>query len=109
MRRDSGVVGMARRARPFAQRSLRYGRILLATRRLLPTRIGPRGHVACLVQVLQAPSNMALQRTPRPRFLKVRSGTRGSVLVRAHAGTGRSLRSLGSPLNARPLGRLSEE
>src|SRR5216117_905627 len=48
--------------------------------------------------------NMALQRTPRPRFLKVRSGTRGSILVRAHAGTGRSLRSLGSPLNARPLG-----
>jgi hypothetical protein len=33
------------------------------------------------------PSNMALQRTRRPRFR-----------------SGRSLRSLGSPLNARPLG-----
>jgi len=49
---------------------------------------------------------MALQRTPRPRFLKVRSGARGSVLVRAHAGTGGSLRSLRSPLNARPFGGL---
>jgi hypothetical protein len=33
------------------------------------------------------PPNMALQRTRRPRFR-----------------SGRSLRSLGSPLNARPLG-----
>jgi len=50
--------------------------------------------------------NMALQRMPRPRFLKMRSGTRGSVLVRAHAGTGRSL---GSPLNARPFGGLPHD
>jgi len=49
---------------------------------------------------------MALQRMPRPRFLKMRSGTRGSVLVRAHAGTGRSL---GSPLNARPFGGLPHD
>jgi len=50
--------------------------------------------------------NMALQRMPRPRFLKMRSGTRRSVLVRAHAGTGRSL---GSPLNARPFGELPHD
>jgi len=36
----------------------------------------------------QQPPNMALQRTRRPRYR-----------------SGRSLRSLGSPLNARPLGR----
>jgi hypothetical protein len=48
--------------------------------------------------------NMALQRTPRPRFLKVRSGLSTGVPVQGHAGTGRSLRSLGAPLNARPLG-----
>jgi hypothetical protein len=48
-------------------------------------------------------SNMALQRTPRPRFLKVHSGAGGGVPVQEHAGTGRSLRSLGAPLNARLL------
>jgi hypothetical protein len=48
--------------------------------------------------------NMALQRTPRPRFLKVQSGLGNRVPVQEHAGTGRSLRSLGAPLNARPLG-----
>jgi hypothetical protein len=47
---------------------------------------------------------MALQRTHRPRFLKVRSGSGAGVPVQEHAGSGRSLRSLGSPLNARPLG-----
>jgi hypothetical protein len=49
-------------------------------------------------------SNMALQRTPRPRFPKVHSGLGGCRSVQGHAGTGRSLRSLGAPLNARPLG-----
>jgi hypothetical protein len=48
--------------------------------------------------------NMALQRTPRPRFLKVQSGASVVVPGQEHAGTGRSLRSLGAPLNARPLG-----
>jgi hypothetical protein len=47
---------------------------------------------------------MALQRTPRPRPLKVHSGAGGGVPVQRHAGTGRSLRSLGAPLNAQPLG-----
>jgi hypothetical protein len=47
---------------------------------------------------------MALQRTPRPRFLKAPSGRGDGVPVQAHAGTGRSLRSLGAPLNARSLG-----
>jgi hypothetical protein len=48
--------------------------------------------------------NMALQRTHRPRFFKVQFslGTTGSV--QEHAGMGRSLRSLGAPLNARPFG-----
>jgi hypothetical protein len=49
-------------------------------------------------------SNMALQRTPRPRFLKVQLGSRSIHPVQEHAGTGRSLRSLGAPLNAYPLG-----
>jgi hypothetical protein len=49
------------------------------------------------------PPNMALQRTHRPRFLKVPPGVSNRVPVQEHAGTGRSLRSLGSPLNARPL------
>jgi hypothetical protein len=49
---------------------------------------------------------MALQRTRRPRFLKVQSGLGGRRSVQTHAGTGRSLRSLGSPLNARSLGDL---
>ena len=48
--------------------------------------------------------NMALQRTPRPRFLKVQFGPRSVRAVQERAGTGRSLRSLGAPLNARPLG-----
>ena len=48
--------------------------------------------------------NMALQRTHRPRFLKVRSGENTGRPVQEHAGTGRSLRSLGAPLNAQPLG-----
>ena len=48
--------------------------------------------------------NMALQRTPRPRFLKVQSGLGAGHSVQEHAGTGRSLRSLGAPLNAQPLG-----
>jgi hypothetical protein len=47
---------------------------------------------------------MALQRTHRPRFLKVQSGAGVGVPVQEHAGTGRSLRSLGAPLNARSLG-----
>ena len=47
---------------------------------------------------------MALQRTHRPRFLKVQAGVRAGDPVQEHAGTGRSLRSLGAPLNARPLG-----
>jgi hypothetical protein len=42
--------------------------------------------------------NMALQRTHRPRFLKVRSDSGAGVPLQEHAGTGRSLRSLGSPL-----------
>jgi hypothetical protein len=41
---------------------------------------------------------------PRPRFFKVPFDAGGAVSVQAHAGTGRSLRSLGSPLNAQPLG-----
>jgi hypothetical protein len=49
-------------------------------------------------------SNMALQRTHRPRFLKVHPGAGGGVPVKEHAGTGRSLRSLGAPLNAQLLG-----
>jgi hypothetical protein len=48
-------------------------------------------------------SNMALQRTHRPRFLKVQLRSRSVRPVQGHAGTGRSLRSLGAPLNARPL------
>ena len=47
--------------------------------------------------------NMALQRTHRPRFHKVQFGLGDGVPVQAHSGTGRSLRSLGAPLNARPL------
>jgi len=47
---------------------------------------------------------MALQRTPRPRFLKVQSGVSAGRPVQKHAGTGRSLRSLGAPLNAQPFG-----
>jgi hypothetical protein len=49
---------------------------------------------------------MALQRTPRPRFFKGSFGVGGAVSIQAHAGTGRSLRSLGTPLNAQPLGRI---
>jgi hypothetical protein len=49
--------------------------------------------------------NMALQRTHRPRFLKVRFGSSNGHSVQEHAGTGRSLRSLGAPLNAQLLGR----
>jgi len=48
---------------------------------------------------------MALQRTHRPRVPKMRSGLGDGVLVQEQAGTGRSLRSLGAPLNARPLER----
>jgi len=51
----------------------------------------------------RGPSNMALQRTPRPRFLKVQSGVSAGRPVQKHAGTGRSLRSLGAPLNAQLL------
>jgi hypothetical protein len=47
---------------------------------------------------------MALQRTHRPRFLKLRFGLGSGMPAQAHSGTGRSLGSLGSPLNARPLG-----
>jgi hypothetical protein len=47
---------------------------------------------------------MALQRTPRPRLLKLQSGLGDGLAVQEHAGTGRSLRSLGAPLNAQPLG-----
>jgi hypothetical protein len=47
--------------------------------------------------------NMALQRTRRPRVPKLHSLLGTGPLVQGHAGTGRSLRSLGSPLNARPL------
>jgi hypothetical protein len=47
---------------------------------------------------------MALQRTRRPRGPKLRSGLGTGRSVQEHAGTGRSLRSLGSPLNARLLG-----
>ena len=43
---------------------------------------------------------MALQRTPRPRFLKVQSGSRVAIPVQERAGTGGSLRSLRAPLNA---------
>src|SRR5687767_12176001 len=43
---------------------------------------------------------MALQRTPRPHSLKVQTGLGHGVPVQEHAGTGRALRSLGSPLNA---------
>jgi hypothetical protein len=52
---------------------------------------------------------MALQRTPRPRFLKVRCGLRNRIPVQKHAGTGRSLRSLGAPLNAQLLGGRSPQ
>jgi hypothetical protein len=47
---------------------------------------------------------MALQRTRRPRVPKVQSRLGARRPVQGHAGTGRSLRSLGSPLNAYPLG-----
>jgi hypothetical protein len=47
---------------------------------------------------------MALQRTHRPRVPNSQSGLGVGVPVQEHAGTGRSLRSLGAPLNARPLG-----
>jgi hypothetical protein len=50
------------------------------------------------------PPNMALQPTRRPRFLKVPSSSGEGVPVQEHAGTGRSLRSLGSRLNACSLG-----
>jgi hypothetical protein len=50
------------------------------------------------------PANMALQRTRRPRFLKLQSSLGAHRSVQGHAGTGRSLRSLGSPLNAQLLG-----
>jgi hypothetical protein len=65
-----------------------------------------RGEAACGIgRVLKAlVPNMALQRTHRPRFLKVQFGVGADVPVQQHAGTGRSLRSLGAPLNARPLG-----
>src|SRR5437660_325262 len=49
---------------------------------------------------------MALQRTHRPRVPKVQSGLGVGLPVQQHSGTGRSLRSLGAPLNARPLARL---
>ncbi len=48
--------------------------------------------------------NMALQRTHRPRVPKSQSGRGDGVSVQELSGTGRSLRSLGAPLNARPLG-----
>jgi hypothetical protein len=51
-----------------------------------------------------SPPNMALQRTHRPRVPKVQFGRGAVVPVENHSGTGRSLRSLGAPLNARPLG-----
>ena len=51
---------------------------------------------------------MALQRTPRPRFLKVQSAVGAGLPVQAHAGTGRSLRSLGTPLNAQLFGAARE-
>ena len=47
---------------------------------------------------------MALQRTHRPRVPKSQSGRGLVVPVQEPAGTGRSLRSLGAPLNAQPLG-----
>jgi hypothetical protein len=47
---------------------------------------------------------MALQRTHRPRVPKTQFSLAASCAVQKHSGTGRSLRSLGSPLNARPLG-----
>jgi hypothetical protein len=47
---------------------------------------------------------MALQRTPRPHVPKVQFGAGIGVSVQRHAGTGCSLRSLGAPLNAQPLG-----
>jgi hypothetical protein len=49
---------------------------------------------------------MALQRTHRPRVPKVQSGLGVGPPVQEHSGTGRSLRSLGAPLNAQPLGGL---
>jgi hypothetical protein len=51
---------------------------------------------------------MALQRTRRPRVPKVLSGLGVGAPIQKHAGTGRSLRSLGSPLNARPLAAAKE-
>ena len=52
---------------------------------------------------------MALQRTRRPRVPKLRSGPGAGRSAQEHAGTGRSLRSLGSPLNAQLLGVRSSD
>jgi hypothetical protein len=46
----------------------------------------------------------SLQRTHRPRVPKVQSGLGAGYPVQERSGTGRSLRSLGAPLNAQPLG-----
>jgi uncharacterized protein DUF2442 len=48
--------------------------------------------------------NMALQRTRRPRVSKLYLVLGTGPSVQEHAGMGRSLRSLGSPLNAYPVG-----
>jgi hypothetical protein len=50
---------------------------------------------------------MALQRTHRPRVRKSQSGRSAGLPVQELSGTGRSLRSLGAPLNAQPFGGLS--
>ena len=70
-----------------------------------------RGEAACGIGrgLGKLVPNMALQRTPRPRFLKVQSGQGAGLPVQKHAGTGRSLRSLGAPLNARQLGGPDED
>jgi hypothetical protein len=46
---------------------------------------------------------MALQRTHRPRVPKLHFRSRDRFPIQRHAGTGRSLCSLGAPLNAQPL------
>ncbi len=53
---------------------------------------------------MNQPPNMALQRTHRPRVPKPQSGRGAGLPVQKLSGTGRSLRSLGSPLNAQLLG-----
>jgi hypothetical protein len=69
-----------------------------------------RGEAACGIGrgLGKLVPNMALQRTHRPRLLKVHFRSRTAGPVQEHAGTGRSLRSLGAPLNAQPFGAIPQ-